>query len=83
MKIRALDIGGSGIKTALFTINDRHNLHMVGKVQFFADVDWQNFEKVVQDNIDMQADIIGISSAGFIDSVMVRCSLLCQLKIGT
>lgn len=65
MQIRVLDIGGSGVKTALFSGD---SLQIQGDVQHFADPDWRRFEEWCGTRLPAYSGRVGISCAGFVDA---------------
>lgn len=67
MRLRVFDIGGSGVKTALFGVDDTDVLRIIGTIEHHKDPDWADFERWLEDRVKMDAQIIGISCAGFID----------------
>lgn len=67
MKLRALDIGGSGVKTALLTLSGSQIDIEIGSMNHFGNPDWENFPDWLRDNGLLDRNIIGFSCAGFIE----------------
>ena len=63
--IRALDLGGSGLKTAEFTPD---GALVDGSVERFESPDWQNIEAWIGDRIPLGAQPVGIACAGLVDA---------------
>jgi len=67
MYIQVLDIGGSGVKTALFLCDGYKHLELIEPVVHYENPDWPNFEVWLQGKINLDAKLIGISCAGFVN----------------
>ncbi len=67
-RIRAIDIGGSGVKTAIFdSLNGK--LKLASDITYFNRIDFDYFEIWVKNNIAISEDIIAISTCGFVDEL--------------
>ena len=67
MKLRVIDIGESGVKTAIFSYDGEH-LKISSEIYHFSNPDWDNFESWLTTKVSNDLNLIGISSAGFVDS---------------
>lgn len=66
MKLRILDIGGSGVKAALLTnITDKIENF---QIKYYRNPSWENFTDWLNQNGLIDSALIGISCAGFIES---------------
>lgn len=68
MKIRAIDIGGTGVKMAVFQaggtkVADARTYEKLG-----VPPDWQAFEHWLSTKINLDADCVAVSCAGLVDS---------------
>ncbi len=65
VNIRALDLGGSSLKTAVFTSD---GVLIDGSIEYFTNPDWHHFETWFGDRIQLSAQSVGIACAGFVDT---------------
>ena len=65
--VLSFDIGGTGLKTMLSTYTKDYEKPSEEKTQYYNDVDYKNFRNWIRANIKEEADILAISSAGYVD----------------
>lgn len=77
MNIQTLDIGGSGVKCARFQSHSARaaDMKMQGEPQFLGVPDWANFEDWLLSRLNVDAPVLAISSAGFVDPRTGVCRL--------
>ena len=70
MRIVAMDVGGSGVKSAEFEADGRGGLHMVGSVTHHRNPDWKHFARWLGETFHgfTQPGLIGLACAGFVES---------------
>jgi predicted NBD/HSP70 family sugar kinase len=66
MYLRIIDIGGSGVKNALF-IYENGQLSSCD-ISYFQYPDWEHFETWLSTKVPQDCGLIGVSCAGFVDS---------------
>lgn len=75
MLIRSVDIGGSGVKTALFESSKHYDTpKKLTETQFFDNPDFDNFAPWLSYKVDNDFDVLGVSCPGIIqDDIVARC----------
>lgn len=69
LKIKAIDIGGSGVKVATFLYQaTTREIKILDTVEKFIDPEWENFGAWLSMKISHDFDYMAISCAGFIDT---------------
>ena len=71
MLIRTIDIGGSGVKSAQFALdnNSPSGLRLEGDIRHFENPDWAHFEEWIKELGIIDTQIVGIACAGFVDAL--------------
>jgi predicted NBD/HSP70 family sugar kinase len=68
MRIRAIDIGGTGVKTAAFRTEGAKVVADGPYEKLGVPPDWQAFEHWLSAKINLDADCVAVSCAGLVDS---------------
>jgi hypothetical protein len=66
--IRIFDIGGSGVKTAKINLNSYAKYILDNEITHYPNPDWNDFVPWLNNNKLLDCNVIGISSAGFIEN---------------
>lgn len=66
-KFRTFDIGGSGVKTALWEGTSGSDIRLISEPRLFSNPDWTRLGQYLAERIPEGGETIGISCAGFID----------------
>ncbi len=71
MLIRTIDIGGSGVKSAQFALDNisPSGLRLEGEIRHFENPDWAHFEDWINELGIIDTQIVGIACAGFVDAL--------------
>lgn len=67
MRIQAIDVGGTGVKSALFDVNGAADPEMVGDVRLLGAPEWGRFEEWLVPHVSPGIAHLVVACAGFVD----------------